>query len=258
MSGEMETAATQAIQETPTTTAAEGLPQSVDNGAENGANSIPETNNAPKTKAAKGKDTTEKSVAGDEKQAGETKTEGEAPVEVDYSFKPPEGFVERIGENDAILGIACEVAKELGFDASQMENARNLITGIIGKMADSGILQDAVFDPVAEMAKLGADGETRADGLRTHIAALVERNEIPAEDAAFLNSLTVEAAGVKLLEDYFKGKGVTDFNDPEIDPNNEKSKNRFKQLVTDDRYGKDTKFTRDADMEIARDNLAAD
>ena len=196
------------MEATITQTAAQDLPQSGDNAAATTENTPP----AAPEKAAKGKKTTDISAANPTTEAPKTEAEGDKMQgegdAVDYSFKAPDGFAERIGENDAILGIVGDVAKELGFDGAQMENARNLINGVISKMAEANLLQAAPFDLAAEMAKIGADGEARAESLRTHVASLVQRKEIEPARAEFLNSLTTEAEGVKLLEDYFKNIGV--------------------------------------------------
>lgn len=241
-----QTAATETqVEATTTQTAAQDLPQSGDNAAATTENTPP----AAPEKAAKGKKTTDTSAANPTTEAPKTeaegdKTQGEGDA-VDYSFKAPDGFAERIGENDAILGIVGDVAKELGFDGAQMENARNLINGVISKMAEANLLQAAPFDLAAEMAKIGTDGEARAESLRTHVASLVQRKEIEPARAEFLNSLTAEAEGVKLLEDYFKNIGVDlgKVADPSKTVlSKEAAQAEWDKILSDEKWGKDYRW----------------
>lgn len=204
--------------------------------------------NAPKAKGKKGADPAPAAVE-------EPKAAEEPPIEVDYSFKPPEGFESRILADDKILGILSESAKELNLDAATTESARNLISNVIKKMGESGILPENPYNYEAEMAALGENGETRAGDARTFVQALLDRNELTAQEAEEALSLTATAAGVSLLEK-LRAQGA--WKEELIPPKTVVSKqDRFKELVTDDRYGKDVKFTRDADLEIREKGLAA-
>lgn len=141
---------------------------------------------------------------------------------------------------------AAEGKKPQGWMDDVLEAAHSL--------AEAGLF-DAGLDPAKEATELGENAAGRRREVEVFAEALKSRND-GFDDAMFgeMMSLSPTAAGVRLIE--YMRKMMTDTNNaPTIKgdtPNAaDQAKEDAKALTADPRYGKDRRFTRDADQKWA-------
>lgn len=98
---------------------------------------------------------------------------------------------------------AVKALQDFAFEKKWTQGQFNTLSQALDALAEKGLIEPPI-DQQAELAKLGADGETRQKGLETYLQALQSRGEIDGEMFAEAMMLTRTAAGVKMLEKFKK------------------------------------------------------
>lgn len=118
-----------------------------------------------------------------------------------------------------------------------------------GVLNAKGLL-DGVFDPAAELAKMGENGAALRTEAETYAGALKERGEISEDAYGELMSLTPTAAGVELIR-YFRKAANQEagFDAPsEGGPTSQEVlQQKAQEMARDPKYGTDRAFTKEAD-----------
>lgn len=152
-----------------------------------------------------------------------------------------------LGEDDPLVAGLAKYAAEKGKPQGWMDDALEAAA----EMAKAGLF-DAGLDPAAEAAKLGENAAGRRREVEVFAEALKARND-GFDDEMFgeLMSLTPTAAGIRMVE-YMRKMMTTPTNQP-APPNGggdpaDAAKEKAKEMAADPRYGKDRRFTREADQ----------
>lgn len=154
-----------------------------------------------------------------------------------------------LGEDDPLVAGLAKYAAEKGKPQGWMDDALEAAA----EMAKAGLF-DAGLDPAAEAAKLGENAAGRRREVEVFAEALKARGD-GFDDEMFgeLMSLTPTAAGIRMVE-YMRKMMTTPTNQPAAagggDPA-DAAKEEAKRLAEDPKYGKDRRFTRDADLKWA-------
>lgn len=199
------------------------LAQSNSEAAETGVVDAP-ANTAKNEKAGKGKSGAKEAEA--------------API--DYAVPIPEAFAEKIKADDPIFGAMGEVLGALAPDATTTEAVKSFIGGLMEKLDGLGVF-DASDDPanfdLAKELQGFENGVERSEALGAKIEALKARNDLTAEEAAEIGSLSLSPAGITALEKVF-GKGEwKDVDPPKQElPSKEAAMKEWKAIFADDRW----------------------
>lgn len=139
-------------------------------------------------------------------------------------------------------------AKEQGM--SQGEFDRNVV-GLMERLAEKGVIEPA-FDPAAELAQLGENGETRRREAELFAEAWKARGELDDAEFGELMSLTPTAAGVRLVEKMRKAMANPPTLEASPAPGTDANGDTAAQAAAraaraDPRYENDPAFRRQAD-----------
>uniref|UniRef100_A0A6M3XBV2 Uncharacterized protein n=1 Tax=viral metagenome TaxID=1070528 RepID=A0A6M3XBV2_9ZZZZ len=151
-----------------------------------------------------------------------------------------------LGEDDPLVSGLAKYAAEKGKPQGWMDDALEAAA----ELAKAGLF-DAGLDPAAEAAKLGENAAGRRREVEVFAEALKARDD-GFDDEMFgeLMSLTPTAAGIRMVE-YMRKMMTTPINQPTTqgggDPA-DAAKDKAKEMAADPKYGKDKRFTREADQ----------
>lgn len=151
------------------------------------------------------------------------------------------------GEDPIVKGITETFAKA-GKTQGQLDD----FLADVGELAKAGLFAAGAFDPAAELAKLGENGEARRREVEIFAEGLKNRGDgFDEEMHGELMSLSPTAAGVKLVEYFRKLAGPNGEIAPPVDTNTATSREaaqaEAEKLRRDPRYESDRKFRKDAD-----------
>lgn len=153
-----------------------------------------------------------------------------------------------LGEDDPLVAGLAKYAAEKGKPQGWMDDALEAAA----EMAKAGLF-DAGLDPAAEAAKLGENAAGRRREVEVFAEALKARND-GFDDEMFgeLMSLSPTAAGIKTVEYLRKMMNNGNLTPPTNggDPA-DAAKEEAKAMTADPRYGKDRRFTKEADAKWA-------
>lgn len=152
-----------------------------------------------------------------------------------------------LGEDDPLVSGLAKYAAEKGKPQGWMDDALEAAA----ELAKAGLF-DAGLDPAAEAAKLGENAAGRRREVEVFAEALKARND-GFDDEMFgeLMSLTPTAAGIRMVE-YMRKMMTVPVNQPTAEGGGgdpaEAAKEKARSMAADPKYGKDKRFTREADQ----------
>lgn len=151
------------------------------------------------------------------------------------------------GEDLIVKGITEHFAKA-GKTQGQLDD----FLAQAGDLAKAGLFDAGSFDPAAELAKLGENGEARRREVEIFAEGLKARNDgFDEEMHGELMSLSPTAAGVKLVEYFRKMAGpngeIAAPTDTNVETSREAAIANAEALRRDPKYETDRKFRKAAD-----------
>lgn len=165
-----------------------------------------------------------------------------------YQVTLDEASREALGltDNDPLVAGLAKFAADNKKPQGWMDDALEAAS----ELAKAGLF-DAGFDPAAEAAALGENAAGRRREVEVFASALKERGDIDDGMFAELMSLSPTANGIRLVE--FMRKNMTDptgIPKPSGDDASvaDAAKAKAKDMARDPKYGKDKRYTREADQ----------
>lgn len=151
-----------------------------------------------------------------------------------------------LSDGDPLVKGLSEWAKEQNWSQGRLDDVLVAASALAAK----GLL-GAPFDPAAELAKLGENGEGRRTEIETFAEALKSRGDLSEGEHAVLVSLAAEADGVTLIEK-LRGRMGEDGQieapaDPGAGNTHEALLAKAREMRADERYESDRNFRKQAD-----------
>lgn len=164
-----------------------------------------------------------------------------------YAWSPSDklkGFVNIEASDPAILALQ-EHAKSAGWTQGQYQD----VLSSLEVFAEKGLLEP-LFDPAAEVAKLGANGAAQMQEQESFLTSLKGRGELSDEGFGELMTLVPTAAGTRALAELRKVMGPAGIiQTPQVDVTPaEQMMAEARAERLDPRYNADPKYRRAADL----------